>query len=334
MAELYTNDPSTTLNGAIGTGDSSLTVTSATGFPGSGNFRIRIDNEIMLVTAVSSNVFTITRAQEGTSAASHSNGATVNHYLTAGALDAIRSDMTKRGVFASAPSAASKSGNIYYPTDSYYDTIHDNGTTLQHFVDGIAVTPPLAASNWTFVGGGNATLTDVGGGISMSTTGNNIGSLNSALRAVPTPPYTITFLTQHFDGKSSSSTDTSVFGMGWANGTATTSSIHIARIYDSQFDNTVPVLNWATYTNYSFAGQANSGSWFKITHNPRRVWWQLIDNNTNRIIKFSIDGIQFFTLQTLDRTTPFTATHYGMFACMTNTNGTPWAMNMLSCVIT
>lgn len=333
MAELYTNDPSTTLNVSMGSGDTSLTVVSSTGFPGGGNFRIRIDNELMLVTAVAGTTWTITRAVEGTTAATHASGAAVNHFLTTGALNQLFAEQTRRGVLASV-GAATKSGNLYYPTNSYYDVIHDDGATLQYFIDGRPVTPPPAAANWTLIGGGNATLTDVGGGVSLSTTANNIGTLNSAIRAVPTAPYTITFLTQHFDAKSSSNTDTSVFSIGWANGTATTSAIHIVRIYDSQFDNTVPVLNSATWTNYSFAGGANSTSWNKLTYNPRRVWWQLIDDNTNRIVRFSTDGIQYFTLQTLGRTTPFTATHYGIFACMTNTNGTPWAMNILSCTIT
>lgn len=131
MPELYTNDPGTTLNGTIGSGDSSLTVASATGFPGSGNFRIRIDNELMLVTAVAGNVFTVTRGIEGTSAAGHTDGADVNHYLTSGALDAIRSDSAKTGVAASRPSTP-KAGDIYVATDSGVLSVY-NGSTWVEF---------------------------------------------------------------------------------------------------------------------------------------------------------------------------------------------------------
>ena len=86
--EKFTNNASTTLNGAINNAVTSLTPTATTGFPTAGNFRIRIDDEIMLVSAVSGGNFTVARAQEGTAAASHSNGATIRHVLTAGAIDA------------------------------------------------------------------------------------------------------------------------------------------------------------------------------------------------------------------------------------------------------
>ena len=58
---------------AAGIDDSvlALTVKSAVGFPTGGNFRIIVESEIMLVTDVQGKTFTVTRAQEGTSAAAH-----------------------------------------------------------------------------------------------------------------------------------------------------------------------------------------------------------------------------------------------------------------------
>lgn len=85
--ENLVNDFSTTLNGAITNTATSLVVASATGAPAP-NFRIRIDNEIMLVTAVAGTTWTVSRGQEGTTAAAHSSGATVAHVLTKGGLDA------------------------------------------------------------------------------------------------------------------------------------------------------------------------------------------------------------------------------------------------------
>lgn len=89
MAEQYTNNAQTTLNGAILNTDLSLTVTSATAFPATGTFRILIDTEILIVTAVAGSVFTVTRAGESTAAAGHSNGATVTAILTAAQLTAL-----------------------------------------------------------------------------------------------------------------------------------------------------------------------------------------------------------------------------------------------------
>lgn len=70
----------TTLNGGITSSVLSLVVASATNFPGYGDFAILIGSEYIKVTAVSGTTFTIERGFAGTTAASHSNGATITYY--------------------------------------------------------------------------------------------------------------------------------------------------------------------------------------------------------------------------------------------------------------
>ena len=88
--ELFGNNASTTLNGSITSGATSLIVTSATNFPTSGNFRILVDSginlEYMLVTAVSGTTFTVTRGIEGTTGVAHNSLVQVVHVITAGGL--------------------------------------------------------------------------------------------------------------------------------------------------------------------------------------------------------------------------------------------------------
>ena len=90
MAENLANDCSTHLNGDITDSATTITVANSTGFP-SANFRIRIDNEIMLVTAKSGNDWTVTRAVEPVrgvqAAAAHTHLSTVNHRLTKAGLE-------------------------------------------------------------------------------------------------------------------------------------------------------------------------------------------------------------------------------------------------------
>lgn len=89
MAEQYANNPTpaATLASGINNSVTSLSISSATGFPGSGTFRIRIDDEIIIVGAISGTTLsTLTRGAEGTTGASHSSGATVNIVLTAASL--------------------------------------------------------------------------------------------------------------------------------------------------------------------------------------------------------------------------------------------------------
>lgn len=72
------NEALTTLNGAITSSATSLTVNAHTGFPGSGNYEIQVDNEKMLVTAgQGTNTWTVTRGFMGTTQAAHSNAAVV-----------------------------------------------------------------------------------------------------------------------------------------------------------------------------------------------------------------------------------------------------------------
>ena len=87
--ENFSNDFSTTLNGAIDNATTLLTVASATGSPDV-QFRIRIDDEIMLVTSKGAGTnWTVQRGIEGTTPASHLNAAPVVHIITAGALDRL-----------------------------------------------------------------------------------------------------------------------------------------------------------------------------------------------------------------------------------------------------
>jgi hypothetical protein len=66
--ELLTNRAETTLNDGISDSDLTLDVFSAATFPSTGNFRILVENELMLVTSVSGNTFTVERGAEGTNA--------------------------------------------------------------------------------------------------------------------------------------------------------------------------------------------------------------------------------------------------------------------------
>lgn len=120
MSENFSNEFSTTLNGAITDSATSLVVTSATGAPAA-NFRIRIDDEYMLVTAVASTTLTVTRGLEGSTAASHSDLATVNHVLTAAGL--------RQGLTDAAGLLASSKATADTPDDDFLSTSLDGKWT-------------------------------------------------------------------------------------------------------------------------------------------------------------------------------------------------------------
>jgi hypothetical protein len=96
------NNASSTLNGAVTASATTIVVTSASSFPTTGNFHVTIwdiDNytdpgldpnmEIVKVTSVSGNTFTVVRGQESTTGVEHSDGDNIQLLMTAGVIEDI-----------------------------------------------------------------------------------------------------------------------------------------------------------------------------------------------------------------------------------------------------
>jgi hypothetical protein len=92
MTEQFANNASTTLNGAINNSTTTVVVTNGAVFSQVGTFRVIVDSEIMLVSAISGNTLTVARGQEGTSAVSHLTAATITQILTAAGLAQFKLD--------------------------------------------------------------------------------------------------------------------------------------------------------------------------------------------------------------------------------------------------
>ena len=163
MTEKFSNNAATTLSAAITTTTAtSCTVTDATTFPASGNFRIKIDNEILLVTTVAVSTFTITRGTEGTTAATHVNGAAVIHLLTKGGLEARVANRFISDLYANKPAAGVK-GRMFLPTDGLFLEYDDGAAWHQYGPYKRFKAPPQ--TGWQWVNQGNATATFNGGSL-------------------------------------------------------------------------------------------------------------------------------------------------------------------------
>jgi type II secretory pathway pseudopilin PulG len=69
---------STTVSGSVSASATSLAVASAAAFPATAEFRVKVDSEIFVVTAgAGTTTWTVTRAADGTTAATHNVGAGV-----------------------------------------------------------------------------------------------------------------------------------------------------------------------------------------------------------------------------------------------------------------
>jgi len=160
MTERFSNQAVTALSAAIATTTATIcNVTDASTFPASGNFRIKIDGEILLVTAVSTNTFTIVRGQEATVAATHASGANVIHLLTKGGLEARVANRFISDLYANKPAAGVK-GRLFLPTDGLFMEYDDGAAWNRYGPYRRLKAPPQTGWNW--INQGNATATFTG----------------------------------------------------------------------------------------------------------------------------------------------------------------------------
>ena len=86
----FSNNAQTTLANICNSGDTSINVVSATGFPTATPYSILIDTELLLVTSgASTTTWGVSRAQEGTAAATHAPAATVTQLVTDAGLNSL-----------------------------------------------------------------------------------------------------------------------------------------------------------------------------------------------------------------------------------------------------
>jgi hypothetical protein len=200
----------TTLSASYTAGGTTLTLTSVSGLPASGDYWISVYDpanaagtyEVFKVTgAASGNVIPVTGAQATTSSRNHASGQTVyGSVLTAAALTQLKADSGGGGVlsgtYASRPAAGS-AGRVYYPTDSLYNQLIDNGTSWDHFYLGRKMTPiNLASFAWVNQGGSATVDTTYGYAYIMADNGGNSANMRILKQSLGGLPRTITTLVQ------------------------------------------------------------------------------------------------------------------------------------------
>lgn len=299
--ERFANGGLSALDAAIDNDDLALTVKSAVGFPTGGNFRIIIDNEIMLVTDVQGKTFTVTRAQEGTSAASHDADAAVFHILTAGALAQRDIEQFAAGAIANRD-AAGQAGRLYLPTEGLLG--QDDGA-VWNSMPYWRMTPP-ASGDFSWINQGTATVADTKGMMVLTTpsvaSGENIRCL---VKSAPATPYEIT-VAMLAQSPLYTTTNVSQFGICWresGSGKLLTYGFGAQNypqgfFYTQWANPTTPTNQW----NYT-----SPWSW--------PLWIRFSDDGTNRMVKISADGVMFQPVQAPQgRTVYLTADQVGVFA--------------------
>lgn len=303
MAELLVNNASSNLSFTINNSVTTLTVASASSFPGTGNFRIRIENELMLVTGVSGNVFTVTRGVESTTAASHAAGSSVVHVLTAGGLAQFLLDNNATtpyltGGYASRP-AAGIAGRRYRATDADLEWL-DTGTgwDLIHPIYVAAADAINTSSVWSWQSGtynsGSNAFVNMNGVVNL-TTGPGNGGDNSTFfyKTAPSTPYTLEGTMRH-----------SMLQLTWHGlfiGTRNSSNGNIKTFFN--LNNTA-----MSFDKYGGNGNSYSGGYSRTSCVfPNIFKYKLVDNGTNTSVYYSFDLYNWILYNT-QTSTDFTGT--------------------------
>jgi len=157
--EKFANLYLSTLNVAMLIGDLTLVVASATGLPAlsaGDTMRVRVENEVMRVTAISGTTLTVVRGTESTSAAAHASGKAITSTLTAAALAQMTVDAT--AVVIASPLSLRDIAGFYQSIvgvtntttiSAIADQTDNNGGMVQ---SGAVALPLFSAAGWTTKG--------------------------------------------------------------------------------------------------------------------------------------------------------------------------------------
>lgn len=283
--EQFKNLAETTLDEALDNSETGIDVVDGSVFPSSGNFRVKVESEIMLCTGRSTNDLTCTRGAEGTTAASHSNGLKIEHVWTKGSYEQSLADLFQAGGYASLPSTSDVRAPTHYRANdvNYGWTFTGTNWDLTHPVY-VPYANRVDVSGWSNLNHSTETWTDVNGCLHASglpTSGGD--SIRGYHKAKPSAPFTLhaiinppiltgAYRLVGFGLYDSSGGKLKFMGVMGNNGL------------------TIFTMNFANTTTY--AGDVISRYSLSST---APFYIQLQDDNTNWIYKFSQNGKEFYT---------------------------------------
>ena len=263
--ETLVNRYQSTLNGGITAGATTITVTSDTGLPAQGFFRVLIDNEIIICSGTSSNVLAVVaRGAEGTTAVSHLTGATIQCVITNQALQ----EYLLRGSYNSAA----------YTQETSFDDSQGWPVPVNRSTD--ASRGNLNAASFTWQNQGTATIADSGGGFVLTIPDEANFALRGLTIATPSTPYIFTARFNGFTAPGEPIGSTSSHAGLWirdSGGQLTTLSFRPG--------DRLAMWNWTDWNTFSAAVGTNLDF-----HEPNHIWLRLEDDGTDHKGFFSIDG--------------------------------------------
>jgi hypothetical protein len=279
--EQFVNDLTTTLNGTINATVNSVVLADATALPAEGDYRLICEDEVMLVTARSTNTVTVERGVDGTTGATHNDSENISPVLTANALDQMMDDVY-----------GAVTGR--YP----YRLLDDSGVTLN-------------ASDFTWVNQGTATVADDDwGGITMTIPQTSADSMRILKVSAPSEPWTVTAHGLFGPGyQTGTAANSSYFGL-----CARESDTGKLHLIEARLDDYFRVRRYTNETTYSSEDALTY--FFGV-----RTWLQIENNATNLKFRCSADGINFYEMYSVAKGTWLTSNGPDEIGFLWNSSG-------------
>lgn len=221
-------------------------------------------------------------------------------------------DVIQRGTNAAQPAATTVSaGTLYAKSDRGYIQ-RSTGSAWEDFGPAnpevrAAFTPPVN-SDFAWVNQGTSTITDDTDSVVLTGAASGSGvNIVARVKTAPAAPYVITaFLSPMILNKQYN-------GYGMCFRQSSDGKMHVFHV----------LCNGVTETPYlistKYPGPTSAATDYQILYVadfPR--WWRIADNNTNRIVSISADGVNWVQIHSVTRTDHITANQVGF--CISTEN--------------
>ncbi len=204
------------------------------------------------------------------------------------------------GTYAASRPASPSTGDLYIPTDGRFTEMWNGAAWV--FTDSGKVFVKPSSLSWSWINQSSAVLTSTVGieNIATITSAGGAQNVNLRVKSIPSVPYKIT---SHIEA---SHTDNTTYNFGIlfresGSGKFTTIGCEV--------DASAIYLLSNNYTNPTSFISTNTGFFMLTGEQPK--WFQIEDNNTNRVYRYSWDGVIWFDLWSEGRTAGFTADQVG-----------------------
>jgi len=268
--------------------DTVMTLQGANSFPSTGDYYIRIDDEIMRCTARSGNNLTVVRGEQSTTAVAHTIGAACYQIVTP--YDFSRFNH-HRNTYANRPSSLGihDEQNVFFasnsPIESYWDGTQWHSRIHKHNVK------PLVDTGFTWLNQGGSSLTTTAGYTDAFLLGALTNQFRGRYTTAPTPPYTWTV----FIGDVLNLTSSNIKGMFLRDNSGK------LIIYGVTHEGILRIQKFDSVTSFN-SNYTMAQNWYIGFINSTGFWLRIVDDNTNRNYQFSIDGYNWFTIHTTTNT--------------------------------